>query len=549
MNDYTFTYDATPGASAAVSNSSMANPEEWLFEALGSQKTLSGVRVTQQTSLSLSSVWACCRIRAEGLATLPLKLFERTVTKTGEPGRTERPDLPNYGLLHDMPHPRWDAYSWREFEQLNLDLWGNAFARIMRDGAGRVRELVPWHASQVKAQKDKSGRMQYVVDDGYRKEHRNPDNVFHVKQFPLADFGFGLSTIAYHRQRIGMSVAQVDHGAAFFGNDSTPGGVLVNEGRMNRDQKAEQARSWRENHAGAKNSRKIAVLDQSTRFQPISMPNRDAEWLDAMKFGVADIARIFQVPSPLINDLEFSADRKVEQLSLIWKVYGLRPLTKRWENACNTQLLVPSQKRVLFWEFVLEDLLSADLEAKAAFVEKLVFHGFITRNEGRKALGYDPIPGGDTFYVQSAMAPLDDDGHLIALGASDVGATNASVTDLVSVPRSAVKRAVMDAARRKIKVEVDRMQNAAKAGRLCEESMIAFYDEHATHFVDSLLPLQDLAGFATSTVKDAVATYCDTSQSMLQQIMDNACDVSGDVQQMTSGWAEERATELVGALV
>ncbi|HOP41826.1 MAG TPA: phage portal protein, partial [Geobacteraceae bacterium] len=98
--------------------------------------SLAGNAVTEEKALRFSAVYACVRVLSESVAQLPLKVYRR---KGGE--RQEASDHYLYPLLHDAPNPKQTAFSFWEAVTASLTLWGNAYALIDFDTAGRVAAL------------------------------------------------------------------------------------------------------------------------------------------------------------------------------------------------------------------------------------------------------------------------------------------------------------------------------------------------------------------------------------------------------------------------
>jgi phage portal protein BeeE len=58
-------------------SSGLANPDQWLVDALTGGSTYAGVPVTEQTALRMSAVYACVRVLSESVAMLPFILYRR----------------------------------------------------------------------------------------------------------------------------------------------------------------------------------------------------------------------------------------------------------------------------------------------------------------------------------------------------------------------------------------------------------------------------------------------------------------------------------------
>lgn len=81
--------------------------------------------VTERTAMQNTAVYAYVRVLAEGLAELPLHIYQYT---------NDGDKHPLYFLLHDAPNPEMTSFIFRETLMNHLLLWGNAYAQIIRNG-------------------------------------------------------------------------------------------------------------------------------------------------------------------------------------------------------------------------------------------------------------------------------------------------------------------------------------------------------------------------------------------------------------------------------
>lgn len=95
--------------------------------------TTSGKSVNEVTAMQTTAVYACVRVLAETIASLPLHVYRYEGRN-----KTRVYDHPLFHLLHDEPNPEMTSFVFRETLMTHLLLWGNAYAQIIRDGAGRV---------------------------------------------------------------------------------------------------------------------------------------------------------------------------------------------------------------------------------------------------------------------------------------------------------------------------------------------------------------------------------------------------------------------------
>ncbi|MBK6585393.1 MAG: phage portal protein [Gammaproteobacteria bacterium] len=109
--------------------------------------------------------------------------------------------------------------------------------------------------------------------------------------------------------------------------------------------------------------------------------------LQSRQFQLGEIARIFRVPSHLINDTpkkSTSWGSGIEQLNLGFLQYTLRPYLTRWESVLRDSLLSSTDREVVVIEHNVEGLLRADSAARANFYAQMAQNGLMSRNEIRR---------------------------------------------------------------------------------------------------------------------------------------------------------------------
>jgi len=117
-------------------------------------RSASGKKVNDFTAMQTTTVYACVRILAESIASLPLHVYECK----GQ--RKERvPQHPLYFLLHDSPNPEMTSFIFRETAMIHLLLWGNSFSQIIWDGMRRVVGLYPLLLNRMGVDRDEHGKI------------------------------------------------------------------------------------------------------------------------------------------------------------------------------------------------------------------------------------------------------------------------------------------------------------------------------------------------------------------------------------------------------
>jgi HK97 family phage portal protein len=370
-----------------------------------SPKSSSGVTVTEAQAFGYAAFYAAVRVIAESVAGLPLILYERD----GERGRRRATEHKAYALLGSRPNEYQTAYSFRESRQVSLCTRGNAYAEILREGPTPV-ELLPLDASRVAVRLER-GRAVYDIDGGRRT--LNAGQMMHVQN--LGSGLEGWSPLRLAREQIGQGIAADRHGARFFANAATPGGVLSYPGQFEDEEDIRRLRASVSNQASGDNAHKTLVLEEGMTWAPMSMPNDDAQWLESRRFSTEEIARIFRIPPHMIGVLDRATFSNIEHMGIEFVVHTLRPWLIRWEQELNYKLLEEEDRKRFYFEHLVEDLLRGDTETRFAAYATAIQNGYMTRNEVRQRENLEAMEGLDEFLVPlnlggvSEQSPPEDE--------------------------------------------------------------------------------------------------------------------------------------------
>lgn len=389
-------------------------------------RTTSGKPVNERTAMQTTAVYACVRILAEAVASLPLHVYEYR----DDGGKKLVHDHPLYYLLHDEPNPEMTSFVFRETLMSHLLIWGNAYAQIIRDGAGRVLGLYPLLPDKMDVQRDDCGNIYYVYS---RNSDENPmfkeygdirlkaEEVLHIPGLGF-DGLIGYSPIAMAKNAVGMTLACEEYGASFFANGANPGGVLEHPGVLKDPSKVRE--SWNSVYRGVNNAHKIAVLEEGMKYQQIGIPPEEAQFLETRKFQINEIARLYRIPPHMVGDLDKSSFSNIEQQSLEFVKYTLDPWVIRWEQSLQRSLLLPGEKGKYFIKLNVDGLLRGDYQSRMNGYAVGRQNGWFSANDIREMENMNPIPdeqGGNLYLINGAMTKLADAG---AFAKTDTGQQN-----------------------------------------------------------------------------------------------------------------------------
>lgn len=367
-----------------------------------------GKPVTMQTMLELPTAWACIRLIAAAIATMPIGVYRRETDGSRTSIDHQLLDVlagsPN---IDQTPAEFWEgAGAW-------IATQGNGYAEIVRSGS-RVSALLPISSMACEPYRDHyTDELVYRVRDRGKLETLPRDKILHLKGFGFGG-DIGLSPVRFGVQTFSSAIAAEEVAGRMFGRGLHVSGVVTTAGTLT-DKQREQNQAIMEKFAGSSNTGKLMVLEAGQEFRQLQMSAADAELLESRRFSIEEICRWFGVPPILVGHAgqgQTMFGSGVEQILIAWLTLGLNPYLKRIEQRIAKQLLAPGEQRRVYVEFNREGLLQADTTAKADFLVKMVSNALMTRNEGRAKLNLPRQDGGDALTAQSNLAPIELLGNL-----------------------------------------------------------------------------------------------------------------------------------------
>lgn len=360
----------------------------------------SGKSVNLRTTLQLATAWACVRITATAVASLPMGMYERKA----DGSRGDRMDHDLASILIDSPNAGQTGLEFWETMVGGLVARGNGCAEKAYNGR-HLSALQPFDGKPVR----KDGELVYRLVDRGKEEFLPADKVFHLKGF---NFGGdeGLSPIAMGVHSIGSAIAADETSARIFANGlAQPLFIDSGQAKLTPEQRND-LRTLFKKFRGSENTGKVMVLEAGMKPIPFELKPEDAQMLESRRFNVEEICRWYGMPPIIIGhaaDGQTMWGSGVEQILLAWLTLGINPLCKRIEARIRKDLIPLGEKRRVYAEFNREGLLQMDSTAKAAFLGAMVQNGLMDRNEGRSKLNLPNRPEAGALTAQTNLAPLD----------------------------------------------------------------------------------------------------------------------------------------------
>jgi len=350
---------------------------------------------TPESALRSAAVWACCRVIANSISTLPLHIFEETDT-----GKVKAYKHPLYKYITSQPNPMMTTQQWIGPTMIHLLLQGEGFTFIDKLD-GQVIGLWPMTPADVDVTIGPDRMAAYVFKRSSEPFTIPDDQIIHFRLFTL-DGIRGLSVLDYHRDTFAFEQVADAYSASVYLNGGQPSGVLRYPGVLKPDQADSIRNSWNSRHGGFAGRRGVAVLEQGGEYQAIGVTMQQLEYMADKKFTIEQIARIFGVAPHLIGSMDKPTYASVEQQSLEFLRYTLQPWVISLEKSIDAKLL----EYPYLTKFNINGFERSDIKTRYQSYATARQWGWLSVNDIRELEDMNRIgEGGDTYLEPLNMVP------------------------------------------------------------------------------------------------------------------------------------------------
>lgn len=349
-------------------------------------------------------VYACVSKIAEKVASIPVKLF---MIKNSQGDVAEIFSHPLLDLIY-KPNPFQTKSEFIENIIINLKLTGNSFTWKVRADNGKILELWNLRPDLVTIIADEQ---EFIKGYKFRRIDGKEfnilaDDMIHIKYpCPLNEY-WGQSPLAPAIIRIETEEWATNYQRDFFRNSARPDGVLKTQEDLSKKQLQNIKESWNAAYKGKGNFGKTAVLYKGIEYQPISMSQREMDFIESMKFTRDDILTILKVPKPLVAVVDDVNRANAETAMYIFLSETVKPEMTRLIEKFNEQMVYTDFDDRLFLDF--DDPTPENKEAERLDIEMKVKNNIMTINEARDYYNLPPIEGGDTLYLPIMNTPIGE---------------------------------------------------------------------------------------------------------------------------------------------
>lgn len=286
-----------------------------------------GSSVSREQALRHSAVWACLRLRADLVSTMPVDVFRRV--------NGVQVELPRPPVLVSPGGRRVRLTEWLYSSQWDLDSCGNAFGLISaRDGNGLPAQIDLVSAPDVTVL-SREGRIFYRIRGNEYAER----DVWHERQYTQPGLTVGLSPIAYAAMSINGYLSAQQFAVDWFTGSATPAQHLKN---TNKTFEKKQAYETKLDYESSIVNGGVFVSGADWELNMLSAKASESQFIDERQFGLGDVCRFLGVPGDMIDAPPNGSSvtyANITQRNLQLLIMNLNPALRRREEAFSADLL------------------------------------------------------------------------------------------------------------------------------------------------------------------------------------------------------------------
>ena len=351
-----------------------------------------GVNINGQSAFEIVAFFSAVSLISDTISTLPCDAFIR-IDGDRQPYRPK----PTWVDQPDVDTTRQAHYG---ALVTSLLVYGNSYTRVFRDRNGEVVNLVVLDPNTVEVKRDSIGRKTFII--GKEGKALTSDDIIHI--IDLAEPGslVGISRVNKLKDALGVASALQAYAARFFGQGATTQGVIEFPGALTQEQAKNLVDGFDSRHRGWRKSHKTGVLSGGAKYNPTTVPNDQAQFLDSRRFAVEEMARAFNIPLHMMGIPGTASYSSVENNNLQFISHTLRPILEKIEWSYSRLLPTPAA----FIKFNFNALLRGDLQSRMTAYSVGTQAGFMSVNDVRRLEDLSPVDDGNQFRVPLANIDL-----------------------------------------------------------------------------------------------------------------------------------------------
>lgn len=286
-------------------------------------------RVSRDKALRHSAVWACLRLRADLISSMPVDTFRKV--------QGVQVEVPKPPVLIAPGGSRVLIDEWLYSTQIDLDSVGNAVGIITAvDGFKLPARIELVNIDEVTIEKRAAWPEPKVRVGGDLFEY---SQVWHERQYTRSGLWVGLSPIAYAAMSINAHLSAQEFARDWFDNSATPSAHFKNEAKTLKPGEAAKikARFSESIQAG-----EPLVTGKDWSYSMLGAKASESAFLEVQNASLLDVCRFLGVPGDMIDAPVGGSSvtyANITQRNLQLLITNIGPAIQRRESAISARML------------------------------------------------------------------------------------------------------------------------------------------------------------------------------------------------------------------
>lgn len=314
------------------------------------------------------------------------------------------------GLSHLLSRPNpiesWPGYAFESVADLVLN--GNAFSIPIYTIRG-VEELWPVMPSNVTSEETSDFtdpvRM-WIVSNGTGAIRVPPERMVHAHRKLDTDGVWGISPLRPAGRSIVQQTSARRWNQSLMDNGAKPSLVIMDQNTMTESQFRQFVSRLNATHSGTGNAGKAMVLDGGKTLATAGFNARDMDYAAGVTTSGREIAIALGVPPELVGDSANKTYANASEANREFALHTVVPYANRFYGALSRRICPHYEgvSRIGFDESQIDGMKGDE----SAMMTALESCSFLTVNEKRQRLGFEPVPDGDVILTAMGDVPLSE---------------------------------------------------------------------------------------------------------------------------------------------
>lgn len=368
------------------------------------------LRASDYLNSAVGWVYACVSAICDSFASVQPELYK--IDNNGDLEKIDNHKILDVLSSINLFTSRYDHF-W--LTQQYLELTGEApwFLARGNNGTGEPEALLLLRPDRLDIMRNKDaaqtddpiGGYIYRTDLGQRVTLDFNEVLFLKYPDPINTFR-GKGTLQAAATTVDVDTFSEEFNRRFFYNSARPDSILTTDQKLTPRQRENIRADVKRLYQGKENAHKTAILESGLDWKPMSISQKDMDFLEQQRFTMTKILSIFRVPKTIVA---ISDDVNLANAKVAEYVFAKRTILPKLERIYSqlNEFFLPMFANTENMFLAYADPVPQDYDMDIRKYDSALGKGWMTINEVRREQNLEDVgPDGDNLFIPFSMAPL-----------------------------------------------------------------------------------------------------------------------------------------------